>query len=567
MPSSYHFQQVSSRPVAARHISTDYASHYDLKEVVHGEYFYFKTEKNCVKEVTRMTSRKMLLSVFLVFALLFVQVVGIAQGDEKLLRVRLANPLNNMDPTRSTSGEFAVGLCLYPQLVRFKASSNELENYAAEWVDVSQDGLEITFKLNEGIQWQRGYGELTTEDVKWSFERSADPEVSTFATDWDTLVGVEIIDRYTAKIILSEVYSPLFTSTLPWMAGVIVCKKAYDELGDVLWSDPVGVGPYEWADWQPNQKLTLTRSSNYFGTAPYYDTIEFYPIKESNVAEIAFEAGELDFLSVDLASRSRYENLAGARSMPASRTSWYWVGFNVQHPAYDDIRIRQAVRYAIDSEEVIQAGYFGAASVARGIIAPGLLGFSEDGPLFPPTEENLQKARDLLADAGFPNGFTTDLWTVNNPANVRMTEVIAENLKKINIRTEIKVSEWSVFEDSWLSEDEEVRNNSISLFTMGYAGGADPAWTTAWYVPEQVGVWNAMQWTNEEFGRLHKEATKTYNLEWRELIYLRMQQIMNEDCVGVWLTFPPILFVMEESIAPAFLATGIVQYVFFTASE
>jgi len=218
------------------------------------------------------------------------QVMG---NSGPVLRVRAYSDIQNMDPAHWLSApEANVGRAIYSKLVRYKANSYELENDAAEWIKVSADGKVIEFKLKEGIQFHKGYGEMTAEDVKFSYERIIDAEeASEYAMDWSALDHVEVTGRYSGKIILKEPFAPLWKTTLPWWTGDIISKKAYEELGPEKFPiSPIGSGPYYFDQWIPKQKLVLTTFDDYFGEKPDFEQIEIYPIEDETSAEIAFDA-------------------------------------------------------------------------------------------------------------------------------------------------------------------------------------------------------------------------------------------------------------------------------------
>jgi peptide/nickel transport system substrate-binding protein len=168
-------------------------------------------------------------------------------AEPKILKIRLYGDIQNIDPAfRISQNDDVVANCVMDGLVRYGPNSYDLVNQLAENIEQSEDGLTITFKLKEGVKWHRGYGELTTEDVKFSFERFIDPELEAeYKDDWATLDHVEIVDKYNGKIILKESFAPLWKTTLPVGSGNIVCKKFVEEVGlEGFATDIVGTGPY-----------------------------------------------------------------------------------------------------------------------------------------------------------------------------------------------------------------------------------------------------------------------------------------------------------------------------------
>src|SRR6056297_1702096 len=245
-------------------------------------------------------------SVFFLLVLILILSVGVVvySADEDIVRsrMRLGEDIENLDPAHLVRG-YDIALVLYSNLLKYKSGSSELVPDAAEEVDVSEDGKTIEFKLKEGIQFHKGYGEMTAEDVKFSYERIIDPEEkSEYKNDFATLDHVEVTGKYSGKIILNDPFPPLLTRTLPMQSGSILSKKAYEELGEKFATNPIGSGPYYWDKWLPREKMVLKRFDKYYGELPDFAAIEIYPIADKKAAEMAFDRGELDATMVSLES-------------------------------------------------------------------------------------------------------------------------------------------------------------------------------------------------------------------------------------------------------------------------
>ena len=158
-----------------------------------------------------------------------------APAGPKVLKVRITADIQDMDPAFMTGSlENSITNNVYQGLIEYRGNYDKYyDALISEPLTVSEDGLKISFKLQEGIQFQKGYGELTAEDVKYSFERIINPDLdASYRDNWKTLDHVEVTGKYTGDIILKEPFAPLFSSTLPATTGWIVSKKAVEELGD-----------------------------------------------------------------------------------------------------------------------------------------------------------------------------------------------------------------------------------------------------------------------------------------------------------------------------------------------
>ena len=280
----------------------------------------------------------------------------------------------------SDDGETAFSL--FPGLVRFKPTFEP--GQAWEWeldaaTSIEQlDPTHIKFTLRPGIQWTNGFGEVTTEDVKYSYERIADPANGMpYQTDWESLDYVEIIDKYTGVLVQKEPFVGLWTMVLPFGRANIICKAATEAVGGRFTTDPPATaGPYVIKEWVPKQRLILARDPQWNGRRPAFDEVHMIQIDDDKAAEIAFEAGEIDFTKVALSSIPAFQKNppANATVDPRPLVGGEWIGMNVEHPPFDDIRVRRAVQLAVDVELVLDAVYYGLATRATGIVPQGILG-------------------------------------------------------------------------------------------------------------------------------------------------------------------------------------------------
>lgn len=484
-----------------------------------------------------------------------------ADTGPKILRMRIYGDIQNLDPAHRISENDEVVLeAVSDSLVRYAPNSYDVINQLAESIEQSEDGLAVTFKLREGVQWHDGYGEVTTEDVKFSFERFLDPELeAAYIDDWATLDRVEIIDDYNGVIHFTEPFAPLWHTTLPIASGVIICKKYVEEVGvEAFATNIIGCGPYLFDSWEPEQRVVLKRNPDYYGEQPYYDEIHLLPISEDAAAEVALEAGEIDFglISVPAIDRFADDGDFTVDRKPALR--YHWIGMNVEHPKLQDINVRKAIAHAIDVPSILQAAYNGQAEQEFALIAPGLLGHWADAPRI---ERDLDKAREFMAAAGLETlELRLDLEDVTQDRI--WAEIAQENLKEIGINVTLNPMDSSTY---WTASFGEQSVNN-ELFTSGYSMQPDPAWATMWFTCEQINVWNAMRWCNAEFDELHYEALTTMDNAEREAMYIEMQRIWHEAYHTVWLTHGVRPYAISNGIQPAMTPHGKPQPQWFSAA-
>jgi peptide/nickel transport system substrate-binding protein len=399
-----------------------------------------------------------------------------------------------------------------------------------------------------------GFGEVTADDVRFSYERIADAgRASEYRDDFAALDHVQILDRYSGVIVLKEPFAPLWTSTLPSASGCIVSRNAVERAGGrFTTAPPATAGPYLIADWQPKQRLTLARNPDWPGASGGFEQIRILPIEDEKAAELAFEAGELDYTAISVSSIPAYrtERAPGVRLVEKPSLDYVWLGMNTAAPPFDDLRVRRAVQRAVDVDQVLEAAYFGVARRATGIIAPGLLGHRDK--LLGDPRPDPEQARALLAQAGLAGGFACRLDIEAKTERLLAAQVIQANLAGIGIAVEINQHDSGTF---WSlgSEAEGDEWKKLQLILQKYGMQPDPSFATAWFTPEQVGVWNWERFSNAEFGALHRQALTESDPAARDKMYRRMQDLMEQSGAYVFLTHEVNAAVYRETLVPALL--------------
>lgn len=477
-----------------------------------------------------------------------------APPEPKILRIRLGNDISNVDPAFHPAMADTIVLGTTGEgLVSFKPGTWDLVNVLVESIDQSEDGLQIDFKLKEGIQFHGGYGELTAEDVKYSYERFIDPELDApYKGDWAQLDRVEVTGTYIGTIYLKEPFAPLWFSALPVGAGVIVSKKAIEDKGlEAYATSPVGTGPYEFAEWVPNQRIVLKRFEDYWGDKPEWDEIHFIPITEDSAAEIALETGEVDFGSIAEEAVERFEANDDFAVIDVTTMNFSGILMNVQHPNLEDINVRQAIRYGIDVPSIIEGAYDGKAVRACAALAPGVMGYWENAPCY---ERDVEKARGFMEKAGLE---TLDLiLTVPNDEQSRaIAEIVQANLAEIGINVEILAEDEATYWDGGFGE-EGLKNRQLTLIAWT-TPNPDPSWITIWFICDQVLQWNWMYWCSEEFDNLHHGAVMELDPTKRAEMYVELQKVWDEAANVVWTVHPMLYFAASTDLEPSLNPAGI----------
>ena len=487
-----------------------------------------------------------------------------AQG-EKVVRIRARTDIKSVDTARSiTTADYDVRQAVLNNLILYKPGNEwTWQHDAAEYIE-QVSPTETEFRLRPGIMWTNGYGEMTAEDVKYSYERLANPELeATDHQEYEQLQEVKVTGKYSGVIIMKEPVANLWTNTLPRGMGAIICKKAWEEKNG--WTTPLGnnipcsSGPYKIKDWQPQSKVILDRNELWSGPKPYFDRVEFVVIEDDNTAEIGYLAGELDIAWVSVGAGAQFRDNPPDNTDVFIRptTGFAWIGLNMEHEPFDDIRVRQAMRKAIDMEQVIAAGYFGLPPQSGGLLAPGVLGYKERAL----PARDIEGAKKLLAEAGFPNGFKTKIVSLNNTSVVDACQVVQANLAEVGVEVEVVPTDsgtyWSLGieseGDSW---------KDIEMVYQEWTSAPDPRRATQWFVCDQVGEWNWQRWCSERYSELDRQAGAETDLVKRGKLYEEMMDDMWDSAAFLNVTHPVRVVLVRDHIDPQMLPNG---YVYFRA--
>jgi peptide/nickel transport system substrate-binding protein len=364
-------------------------------------------------------------------------------GKDTLTIVFQANQ-GTLDPHfAATNQEMLIIRNVYNALLKYKPDSIELTGDLATSWDVSPDGLTYTFKLRQDVDWQKGFGHFTASDVKASFDRVKNPETkSPFAGSISMLKETQVVDDYTVKMILSEPYAAFPHLLTNYRAGPIVNMKAVQQFGkDYDWN-PIGTGPYQFESGVPKQEAIIIASESYKGTPPAIKRVITRTVPDVNAQVVGLENGRYDMLYLapdDPLVVKRLEDEGFVRSL-YSRNLPSQLLMNVTVKPFDDLRVRQAIAYSIDRQQYVDLVYPG---IGKPWYSPVPEGYSYVATDLPRYDKDLNKARSLLAEAGYPSGLdlTMNVYDVQKTAS----DVLAEQLKQVDIRVKEEVLDQPTF--------------------------------------------------------------------------------------------------------------------------
>ncbi len=476
------------------------------------------------------------------------QVLG-AEGG--VLKSRMEADIKVLDPGYMIGGtESSIVFACLPKLAEPIVGTDDVWGWKpADFVEKIDwaDDTHIPFTLKPGMMWNGDIGELTTEDVKYSFERML---VSDWASRWPTLDRVDIIDKYNGVIVLKSPFSNTFLMGIASESGGIVPKSVVEKLPDQRFTTelPGQLGPYTMTEWLPKQRIILKANPDYKGAKPYFDEVQFINIEDIGTAALAYEAGEVMITQVTAETAVRYKSSPPANTTINERAGpfYTWMGMNTEHEKLKDIRVRKAIQRAIDSEAILAGAYGGAAPRSYGVTPIGVLGQRKESKY----SYNPEEAKALLAEAGVSD-LSLELKVLNEGFRIATAQIIQSNLADVGIKVEIIPVDSGPFWDLGLEEKGDAWK-SLQLWTMRYRTSPDPADGIQWFVKSQVGIWNWERWSDPEYEELWTKGLGEPDPVKRAAIYVRMQEIMEDTGAYFWITHDPLFYVHNSDVVPDF---------------
>lgn len=439
---------------------------------------------------------------------------------------------------------------LYPRLAKYAPGDAwKVELDAAKSVDLS-DPMKIVFELKPGIMWTGGYGELTAEDVEFSFERHIDPDLeSGSVTEFQFLKDVEVTGRYTGIIHLSEPSAPFWDATLSFTSGAIVSKAAVDAAGGWFESTPVATASaYKLKEFEPGNKLVLERDPDWTGETGDFDEIVLLPIGDENAAELAFAAGEIDYTRT---SAANYDTLvanppAGGVVKLGQTLDPLFLGITQTTDLLSDIRVRHAIQYTLDIPTILAATTGGHGLRATGFVPAGQPGHRADVSI----KRDVEKARALLAEAG-AEGLVVRLDYTNTTTRDTAAQIMQANLAEVGITLELNGQDEGTF---WSVD--EIRAADLQMHLKAWTGNPEGYYTLQYFVEDQIGYWNWEGYASDEYDALLAEARATADDTARGEIYVKLQTLLEESGSFVFVSQEPTVLLYRDTIKPGILPDG-----------
>jgi peptide/nickel transport system substrate-binding protein len=437
------------------------------------------------------------------------------------------------------SASHSVAAMIFDGLLTYDKNQSDLEpRLAASW-EVSKDGLQITFHLRRDVKWQDGVP-FTARDVEFGFRTIVDPATLTaYAEDYKQVKQFDVLDDYTFRVTYEKPYAPALAT---W-GNMVVLPRHVLEGKDInnatdFARKPVGLGMYSLESWESNLKITVRANPSYYRGRPFIERnvqrvipdlqTQFLELKREDLDEMTLSPLQYERQSdtPDFARNFRkYEYLANG---------YTYLGYNLKRPLFSDVRVRRALTYAIDKQELVDIVLLGLGRKAAVPYKPGTVWHNDE---VHDLEYDPDKARALLADAGWKDtdgdgvldkdGARFEFKILTNQGNaprLSAATVIQYRLGKIGVKADVRVIEWAAF----LKDFVDKRNFDAVL--MGWSLDLDPDQYIIWHSSKTAPKeFNFVTYANAEVDELLEKGRRTFDRDERKRIYDRFQEILVDE--------------------------------------
>ena len=436
----------------------------------------------------------------------------------------------SLDPPYSgDTASTAITALVFNNLVKYTPDLKILPDLASSW---AVQGTQWTFKLRRSVRFHDGTP-LDAAGVKAHFDRILGPEKPLRAYQWTPfLESVQVVDDSTVRFV-TKFPDPGFLARLANASGAIESPTAFKKYGKDLARHPIGTGPFKFDEWVQDEHITVSRNENYWGDKAYLDQVIVRPVADDSARAIALISG-----NVQLAIRIPPEQVSRVSSDPRLQVQirevvgTLFLGMNVLKKPFTDLRVRQALNYAVDKQSIAQNLYQGMAEISNQIVPRGAAGYAS-APEFP---YNPTKAKRLLAEAGYPNGFTSTMLVTSGAyvKDVELEQAVQQQLAAVGVNVQLQTAEWTRY---------------LQLLRMPPTSSPLEMWLDSWFaldagqiIQNRFGCQsfrpagaNTAGFCNEDLDGLLTQAQRTLDDTTRNDLLSKAQNIVAQQAPAVWL--------------------------------
>jgi len=477
-----------------------------------------------------------------------------AYGDI-LVRGDIGDASNLIPLLASDSASHSVAGMVFNGLVKYDKDMNIVGDLAESW-DVTQNGLVITFHLRKGVQWHDGKP-FTAADVLYTYQVTTNPKTPTaYAGDFLKIKKAEVLDDYTFRVTYDKPFAPALIS---WASAILPrhLLEGKDITKSPLTRHPIGTGPYKFKEWVAGQKIVLVSNENYFEGRPYIDGRVTRIIPDTATMFLELRAQNIGMMGLTPLQYTRQtdnnlfkENFNKYRYLSFAYT---YLGYNLKNPLFTDKRVRQAISYAVNKDEIISGVLLGLGKPATGPYKHGTWAYNDKVKIY---NYDPAKARELLKQAGLTDTnhdgvlekdgkpFEFEILTnQGNETRQKCAEIIQRQLKEVGISVKIRIVEWSAFVTDFINK------RRFDAVILGWTIPLDPdaydVWHSSKTSPEEL---NFVSYKNPEADEMLEKGRSTFNQAERKKYYDRFQEILVEDQPYTFLYVPEELIIISNRI-------------------
>jgi peptide/nickel transport system substrate-binding protein len=456
------------------------------------------------------------------------------QVERDTLSIAMGAEPESLDPVRMTSAPAAtVGEHVVERLIYMEEDGSLTPMLAESW-ESNDDGTVWTFNIRQGVEFHDGEP-LNAEAVATNLQRFVNPDVgAAYAFLLGTVEEIEAVGEYELQLSLSQPFAPILSHLSHSFIGIVSPAQLEGLAPEDTIEEPIGTGPYEMVEWSRGESITVEVNEDYWGDTPSIPTVVFEFIPESSAQIVALETGEVDaMMRVPPQEVERLEDAEGIEVVRESSVRTIYIGFNNLEEPFTDVRVRRALNYAVNKEEIVN-GLFEGFTVADAPIVPAVFGHESVGPY----EYDPERARELLAEAGYPDGFEMTIHhpTGRYPLDATVAEVIQDQLSEVGIDASLETREWSSYLDFTAQPPDQAEYDAFLLGWGTVTLDAD----YGLYALLHSNQWNPNGnnrgfYENEEVDALLDEARVTTDQAAREELYAEAIELIWSDAPWIFL--------------------------------
>jgi len=478
--------------------------------------------------------QKVLYVIFFVFAFSGQIFPLLTYDPEGVLRFSLGGEVSLLNPILSTdTASSAVEAVIFNGLIKINENLEVVPDLAKSW-EVSKDGRIWTFHLRKNVKWHDGHP-FTAEDVKFTFDSILNPKVNSVRRGDFIIEGkpieFKVIDKYTIQAILPKPFAPFLVQM-----GMGIIPKHLLQGKDINTAEfnrrPIGTGPFIFKEWQAGDHIKVVRNPHYYLGSPLLKEIVYKIIPDENARLVALEAGEIDATGIPPKDYRRMKTAKGIKVFEYDALVYTYLGFNLANPKFADRRVRQALAYATDKNQLVNLIFRGLATPAYAPSAPVSWAYSEDVPKYPYDPE---KAKQLLREAGVKNLEFTILVNQGNKEREKAAVILQQQYKKVGVKVNVRVIEWSALLKI-INAPKDPKD--FEAIIIGWALGLDPDAYSIWHSSQYPKGFNFIKYRNPEVDKLLELGRTTMEKAKRKKIYAKLWKLIAADQPYIFLWYP-----------------------------